>query len=172
MEWLHSRLDDDACPLQFPFSQRARLSQFDSAMKRRESAKRRIRCGDLGENLLIKQFIARLKARADVIAGPGDDCAVVAAPDNGRLLLLKTDCVVERVHFQPNDKPGAVGWKAMARALSDFAAMAGLPQFALVTLVVSADRENRWVKEIYRGLRRAAGRFAVAIVGGEASRTD
>jgi thiamine-monophosphate kinase len=65
-----------------------------------------------------------------------------------------------------------VGWKAMARTLSDFAAMAGLPQFALVTLVVSADCETRWVKEIYRGLHRAADRFAVAIVGGETSRTD
>jgi thiamine-monophosphate kinase len=141
-------------------------------MRLRESAKGRIRCGELGENRLINQFTARLKLRADVIAGPGDDCAVVAAPDNGRLLLLKTDCVVECVHFQPNDKPSSVGWKAMARTLSDFAAMAGLPRFALVTLVVSADREARWVKEIYRGLHRAADRFAVAIVGGETSRTD
>jgi len=141
-------------------------------MKLRESAKRRIRCGELGENRLINQFTARLKPRADVIAGPGDDCAVVAAPENCRLLLLKTDCVVERVHFQPNEKPDSVGWKAMARTLSDFAAMTGLPQFALVTLVVSADREARWAKEIYRGLHRAADRFAVAIVGGETSRTD
>ena len=82
---------------------------------------------------------------------------------------MKTDCVVERVHFQPNDKPSSVGWKAMARTLSDFAAMAGLPQFALVTLIVSADRKVRWVKEIYRGLERAADRFAVTIVGGETS---
>ena len=141
-------------------------------MKLRESAKGRIRCGELGENRLINQLTARPKPRADVIAGPGDDCAVVSAPDDGRLLLLKTDCVVERVHFKPNDKPSSVGWKAMARTLSDFAAMAGLPQFALVTLVVSADREVRWVKEIYRGLHRAADRFGVTVVGGETSRTD
>ena len=87
-------------------------------------------------------------------------------------MLFRSDCVVERVHFQPNEKPDSVGWKAMARTLSDFAAMTGLPQFALVTLVVSADREARWAKEIYRGLHRAADRFAVAIVGGETSRTD
>jgi len=141
-------------------------------MKLRESAKGRIRCGELGENRLINQLTARPKPRADVIAGPGDDCALVSAPDDGRLLLLKTDCVVERVHFKPNDKPSSVGWKAMARTLSDFAAMAGLPQFALVTLVVSADREVRWVKEIYRGLHRAADRFGVTVVGGETSRTD
>ncbi len=141
-------------------------------MKLRESAKGRIRCGELGEDRLIAQLTERLKSGADVIAGPGDDCAVVTAPDKGRLFLLKTDCVVERVHFQPNDKPGAVGWKAMARTLSDFAAMAGVPQFALVTLIVPAERETRWAKEIYRGLQRVADRFAVAIVGGETSRTD
>jgi thiamine-monophosphate kinase len=141
-------------------------------MKLRESAKGRIRCGELGEDRLIAQLTARLEPRADVIAGAGDDCAVVAAPGKGRLLLLKTDCVVERVHFQPNDKPGAVGWKAMARPLSDFAAMAGVPQFALVTLIVPADREARWTKELYRGLQRVADRFAVTIVGGETSNTD
>ena len=111
---------------------------------------------DLGEDRLIAQLVARFKTRQGVIAGPGDDCAVVAAPGEDRFLLLKTDCVVERSHFQPNDPPAAVGWKAMARTLSDFAAMSGLPQFALVALIVSADREARWTKELYRGLRRAA----------------
>ena len=59
---------------------------------------------ELGEDRLIAQLVARLKTRPDVIAGPGDDCAVVAAPGEDQLLLLKTDCVVERVHFQPNEK--------------------------------------------------------------------
>ena len=127
---------------------------------------------ELGEDRLIAQLVARLKTGKGVIAGPGDDCAVVRTPNENRFLLLKTDCVVERVHFQPNDPPAAVGWKAMARALSDFAAMSGLPQFALATLIVSADRDARWAKEIYRGLQRAAARFGVTIVGGETSGTD
>jgi thiamine-monophosphate kinase len=127
---------------------------------------------ELGEDRLIAQLVARLDGHREVIAGPGDDCAVVAAPGNGELLLLKTDCVVERVHFQPNEKPAAVGRKAMARTLSDFAAMSGLPRFALVTLIVPADREARWAQQIYRGLERIADRFKVAIVGGETSSTD
>ncbi|MBA3832785.1 MAG: thiamine-phosphate kinase [Chthoniobacterales bacterium] len=127
---------------------------------------------ELGEDRLMADLVAGLKSRADVIAGPGDDCAVVAAPGEDRLLLLKTDCVVERVHFRPNDKPSAVGWKAMARTLSDFAAMSGVPQFALVTLVSPPDRAVRWTKELYRGLRQIADRFGVAIVGGETSSTD
>ncbi len=127
---------------------------------------------ELGEERLVAQLVARCKTGRGVIAGPGDDCAVVAAPDEGELLLLKTDCVVEGVHFRPNEKPAAVGGKAMARALSDFAAMSGRPQFALVTLLAPAGREARWPREIYRGLRRVADRFAVAIVGGETSQTE
>jgi thiamine-monophosphate kinase len=127
---------------------------------------------ELGENRLIAQLVARLKTGKDVIAGPGDDCAVVSAPGGDRLLLLKTDCVVEGIHFRPNDKPSAIGWKAMARTLSDFAAMSGRPQFALVTLIAPTNRETRWTKEVYRGLQRVADRFAVAIVGGETSGID
>ncbi len=141
-------------------------------MKLRESAKGRIRCGELGEDRLIAALVANLKAHPGVIAGPGDDCAVVAGPGAGELLLLKTDCVVEGVHFLPNEKPAAIGWKAMARTLSDFAAMSGQPRYALVTLVAPREREARWTLELYRGLRSVADRFGVAIVGGETSSTE
>jgi len=125
---------------------------------------------EIGEDRLIGQLMQSLPKRRDVVAGPGDDCAVVAAPRD-RLILLKTDCVVEEVHFRPNEKPAAVGWKAMMRTLSDFAAMSGLPHYALVTLISPAEREAGWVTQLYRGLRRAADRFDVAIVGGETSAT-
>lgn len=127
---------------------------------------------ELGEDRLIAALVENLKTRPDVIAGPGDDCAVVAGPATDELLLLKTDCVVEGVHFLPDEKPAAVGWKAMARTLSDFAAMAGRPRFALITLVASREREARWTTELYRGLRQVADRFDAAIVGGETSRSE
>jgi thiamine-monophosphate kinase len=140
-------------------------------MSSRESARGRIRCGELGEDRLIAQLLEGLPALPEVVAGPGDDCAVLAGPGQDEYLLLKTDCVVEGVHFLPNEKPVRVGWKAMMRPLSDFAAMAGQPRYALVTLVVPANREVRWVTNLYRGLKKAASRFAVAIVGGETSGT-
>jgi len=127
---------------------------------------------ELGEDRLIARLVLHARARPDVIAGPGDDCAVVVLPGEKRLLLLKTDSVVEKVHFSPNEKPGAVGWKAMMRTLSDFAAMSGLPQYALVTLIAPAEREAGWVTRLYQGLQRAADRFTVAIVGGETSSTS
>ena len=126
---------------------------------------------ELGEDRLIAQLVARLKSRPDVTTGPGDDCAVLKGPGKDRLLLLKTDCVVEGIHFLPGEKPARVGWKAMMRTLSDFAAMSGLPQYAVVTLVAPAEREARWMMRLYEGLERAARRFEVAIVGGETSRT-
>lgn len=124
-----------------------------------------------GEDRLIADLVADLRSRREVVAGPGDDCAVVTGPKPGELLLLKTDCVVEGVHFLPQEKPSAIGTKAMARTLSDFAAMAGEPQFALVTLVAPATRTVRWTGELYCGLRKVADRFGVAIVGGETSGT-
>jgi thiamine-monophosphate kinase len=79
--------------------------------------------------------------------------------------------VVEKIHFAPAADPILVGWKAMMRPLSDFAAISAVPQFALVTLIVSATRSTMWVKKLYRGLQRAASRFGVGIVGGETSAT-
>ena len=125
----------------------------------------------LGEDRLLAQLLPKFAARKNIIAGAGDDCAVVAAPGDGNLLLLKTDCVVEGVHFETGADAVAIGWKALARPLSDFAAMAGVPQFALVTMIVPSVREVAWVKKIYRGLQKAADKFDVAIVGGETSST-
>ena len=59
----------------------------------------------------------------------------------------------------------------MMRALSDFAAMSGVPEFAIITLAAAGKKKASWVGELYRGLNRAATRFDVAIVGGETSET-
>src|SRR5437899_5088804 len=59
----------------------------------------------------------------------------------------------------------------MMRALSDFAAMSGIPEFALITLAIAGKKKASWVGELYRGLNRAAASFDVAIVGGETSET-
>jgi thiamine-monophosphate kinase len=86
--------------------------------------------------------------------------------------VLKTDCVVEGVHFVPGTNASDVGWKAMMRPLSDFAAASAVPQFALITLIVPEQTEVAWVRGLYRGLRQAANRFKVSIVGGETSNTS
>jgi thiamine-monophosphate kinase len=124
---------------------------------------------EAGEDRLLAQLLPMLSRNRSVVLGAGDDCAVVRCPQPDYLQLLKTDCVVEGVHFTAASPPVSVGWKAMARPLSDFAAMSGVPQFALVTLIVPAKRTLDWTKKIYRGLEKAARAFQVAIVGGETS---
>src|SRR5712691_574773 len=126
---------------------------------------------ELGEDRLLARLLPSLPIRKGVVAGAGDDCAVVEMPGGNNLLLLKTDCVVEKIHFATKTDPVSVGWKAMMRPLSDFAAVSGLPQFALITLIVPAQRSRDWVKKLYHGLNRAAARFDVSIVGGETSNT-
>ena len=126
---------------------------------------------DLGEDGMLARILPRLPRGKLVVAGAGDDCAIVRPPPGGRLVVLKTDCVVESVHFQPEANPVDVGWKAMMRPLSDFAATSAVPRFALVTLIVSKKTNSNWVEKVYRGLRRAAARFDVSAVGGEMSGT-
>jgi thiamine-monophosphate kinase len=127
---------------------------------------------ELGEDRLLQQILAHLPRSRSVVAGAGDDCAVVRFAGADRFLLLKTDCVVEGVHFTSAANPNDIGWKAMARPLSDFAAMSGVPQFALVTFIASPTTASHWATEVYRGLKKAARAFAVAIVGGETSQID
>jgi thiamine-monophosphate kinase len=126
---------------------------------------------ELGEDRLLAQILPQLKQNSRVVTGAGDDCAVVKFRGAKEWLLLKTDCVVERIHFVAGSSARAVGWKAMMRALSDFAAMSGIPQFALITLVIAGKKQVMWVRDLYRGLNQAAKYFDVAIVGGETSNT-
>ena len=126
---------------------------------------------ELGEDKLLAQVFPSLNRNSRVVIGAGDDCAVVKFRGAKDWLLLKTDCVVEEVHFARETSARAVGWKAMMRALSDFAAMSGIPKFALITLAIAGKKRASWVDELYRGLNRAAARFDVAIVGGETSET-
>ncbi len=93
---------------------------------------------DSSEDQIISRVISRLVQREDVLVGPGDDCAVVTLP-SGDLQLLKTDCVVEGVHYYPNENAERVGWKAIARVVSDIAAMGGAPHAFVVTLVLTPD---------------------------------
>jgi thiamine-monophosphate kinase len=124
---------------------------------------------DVGEDELLEQLLPKSEPNSGVVLGAGDDCALVESGKPGLLNLLKTDCLVEGIHFAKNTRAEFVGWKAMARPLSDFAAMSGLPRFALVTLIVPADREVSWIRQLYRGIEKAARKFEVAVVGGETS---
>ena len=110
---------------------------------------------DLGEFGLIRQL-------AKNIPRAGDDCAVLPGG-----LLFTCDPVIEGVHFLPTTPARQVGWKAMARNLSDIAAMGGQPRYAVISLGLRPATPVRWVRELYAGLHAAAKKFGCEIVGGD-----
>jgi len=121
----------------------------------------------MNEFELISHLTTALPSNDTVVVGAGDDCAVLDCGDAARQLLFKTDAVVEGVHFTPETPPEKIGRKALARCLSDIAAMGGAPNAALVTIGLPKDYAVERVKKIYSGLNAIAAEFGVAIVGGE-----
>ena len=115
---------------------------------------------------LIERLTAGLPAHPAVLTGAGDDCAVLdlGAPD--ALTLFKTDAVVEGIHFTADCPPEKIGFKALARCLSDLAAMGGTPVAALVTLGLKRDFDPAFVEAIYSGMNALATRVGMAIAGG------
>jgi thiamine-monophosphate kinase len=113
--------------------------------------------------------IARLPRPDRVEVGPGDDCAVVRFGSEKQ--VLKTDCVIENIHFLRSTAPFRVGWKALCRVISDFGAMGATPLDALVTLAAPRDTTVSWLDEFYEGLLAAADRHTVSVVGGETARS-
>jgi thiamine-monophosphate kinase len=102
-----------------------------------------------------------LRRTSRIVVDSGDDCAVVRV---GReLVLYKIDTVIEGVHFAKGTPWRLVGRKAVARALSDIAAMGGLPTFGVVAAVLRRSMTMKDAQEITRGLEE----FGVPIVGGD-----
>jgi thiamine-monophosphate kinase len=135
-----------------------------------------MRIDDIGEFGLIEQIKKLVdkeqKKSGRVSVGIGDDTAVVAPPDNARMLLT-TDTLVENVHFNVAYVRGEdIGFKAMATNLSDIAAMGGRPDYATVTLGLPRDTELKLIKDIYRGLLDCAGAYGVSIVGGDLTKSQ
>jgi thiamine-monophosphate kinase len=112
---------------------------------------------------LIRGFLAGSGPLPEgVVVGPGDDCAVL---EGG--ICVSTDASVEEVHFRRSWlMPDEIGWRAVAVAVSDLAAMAARPLGMLVTLSVN-QREPGVAQEVMRGARAAAEEFGGALLGGD-----
>ena len=121
----------------------------------------------MNEFELIRRLTRALPTNPSVVVGAGDDCAVLDAGVPDRLLLFKTDAVVEGVHFKADAPPEKVGHKALGRCLSDIAAMAGTPTAALITIGLPRDFKPEWAEAVYAGISVLARRHEVAIAGGE-----
>jgi thiamine-monophosphate kinase len=105
-----------------------------------------------------------------VVAGIGDDCAVFRPRNSPQDLLFTTDLLIEDTHFlRATHSAGDIGWKALARGLSDIAAMGGEPRFCLVSLALAPWCDAAWVDGFFRGLLRLASSTGTVLAGGDLS---
>jgi thiamine-monophosphate kinase len=120
----------------------------------------------VGERELIRWIRARIGRRRRVVVDSGDDAAVVRI--GGRQVLFKTDSVIDGVHFDSRTaRPEEIGHKAVARCLSDIAAMACLPTFAVAAMMIPRSAREAYVRRVILGMERTAAAFSTAIVGGD-----
>jgi len=127
--------------------------------------------GDVGEFGLIEAIRRRLPQGRGVLVGPGDDAAVVAAPD--ARVVVTTDVLVDGVHFRRDwSAPDDIGHRAAAASLADVAAMGASPTALVVGLATAADLPTSWALRLADGLRDEAALVGASLVGGDVVRSD
>jgi thiamine-monophosphate kinase len=113
-------------------------------------------------------IIAKLRRRSPLI---GDDCAVIPSP-TGQDLLLKADLSIEGVHFTRDSSAAEIGARAVARSLSDIAAMGGTPLYCLLSIALAPWTNQKWIDDFYRGINKLLRQTNVSLAGGDISHAD
>jgi thiamine-monophosphate kinase len=124
----------------------------------------------MNEISLLRRIERGLPSRKipTLIKGIGDDCAVFRPPGSREDWLLTTDMVLEDVHFLRSAHPApAVGYRVLARGLSDIAAMGADPRFCLLSLALAPWTDSRWLSGFFRGFFRLARLARTTLAGGD-----
>lgn len=126
---------------------------------------------EVGEFRLIERFTRHFTTTPAVVLGPGDDAAVVTAPD-GRVVAC-TDMLVEGNHFRRDWCSAAdVGHKAAAANLADIAAMGAKPTALLAAVAAPQDMPAEWLEGLASGLAAEAAAVGAAVIGGDTTRGE
>src|SRR5260370_20463846 len=123
----------------------------------------------LSEFALIERYFRTCGAqRPDVLAGIGDDAALLAVAPEAELVAA-TDTLVAGVHFPHQSAPASIGHRCLAVNLSDLAAMGARPAWALLALTLP-DADEGWLAEFAAGFRALALAHEGGLVGGDPTR--
>jgi thiamine-monophosphate kinase len=121
---------------------------------------------------LIRRIRSRAATAPFLTRGIGDDCAVLSPPANADLLVT-TDLFLEDTHFRRGAAPpSALGYRALARALSDIAAMGGTPLAYFASVAVPDWACGHWLNDFYKGMRTLADSNGAVLGGGDTTRHD
>jgi thiamine-monophosphate kinase len=134
--------------------------------------------GPQTEDSILRRIIGMAKVPAhkllggSIALGIGDDAALFR-PKPGREVILTCDWFLEGTHFlRDKHPPQAVGWKCLARAVSDVAAMGGVPRCFLLSLALPQTHTRGWLDRFLRGLRRASRKFGCTLAGGDTTKHE
>jgi len=128
----------------------------------------------INENALVARIerAFRLAKLSPLVVALGDDAAVWS-PKPGHDAILTCDWFLQHSHFLLRKHPAdAIGWKCLARAVSDIAAMGGKPRCFLLSLALPVSLTGKWLSSFLAGLRRAADRLGCELAGGDTTRQD
>ena len=129
-------------------------------------------------NLSEDELVARIARGFSPSRGSGvrldaGDDAALWQPRPGYETILTSDWFLEGSHFLKDLHPAdSVGWKCLARAASDIAAMGGTPRCFLLSLALPDSQAGKWLGGFLGGLQRAAKRLGCALAGGDTSRRE
>lgn len=144
------------------------MSEHGGAGRRERNEGGGLSVAQIGEFGLIDRVTARLAHGPATLLGPGDDAAVIAAPD-GRV-AASTDVLVEGRHFRRDwGSARDIGHRAAAANLADIAAMGGSPTALLVALCMPPELDPGWAEELADGLAAEAATVGAGVVGGDMS---
>ena len=123
-----------------------------------------------GEFDIIKRFFGPLAAKEPGALDLRDDAAVLPMK-SGYDLVMTMDTVISGVHFLDNDPPESVATKALAVNLSDLAAMGAEPFCYTLALSLNKDTSLDWIGAFASTLQSEQEKHAIALVGGDTTRT-
>src|ERR1700743_3232936 len=128
------------------------------------------------ENQLIDKIRGKSSRSNDLKSGLrvgiGDDAALFA-PRSGYETILTCDWFLEEIHFLRDRHPAdSVGWKCLARAASDIAAMGGTPRCFLLSLAIPNESPGRWLTDFLECLRRPSRKLGCRIAGADPTRQN
>jgi thiamine-monophosphate kinase len=121
------------------------------------------------EDKLIARYFKPL-AKHPAAFGLNDDAAAIAPPA-GHDLVLKTDGLIESVHFFPDDPADLVAKKALRVNLSDVAAKGAMPLGFLLAIALPKGFSEDWLEAFARGLGEDADAYKCPLLGGDTDRT-
>lgn len=116
---------------------------------------------------LINKIMRGFKNYHHLLAGIGDDTAVIKNGKNN-YLLLTCDALAEDVHFNCSwSSAEQIGKKAVEVNVSDIAASGGFPTLMMVSLVITKDTPEEWVAGVYKGMKKVCDKYKITLVGGD-----